>query len=158
MAGHSPTPWHKSDLGQGLRDLIVDADNQPVCVMQQVDRNEVIDTAHIIRCVNAYDQLVNALLFIRNYALKRDFLIEIQPIIDAAEIALDAAGEQPITEGALERLMLHAPVVKALVAALREIARLYDDEMSVGFESATAEEMADSAKHALKALAEGGQP
>ena len=43
------------------------------------------------------------------------------------------------------------------IIALKEIARIYDEEMSVGLESWAAEQMADTAKAALKGIDEWPQ-
>lgn len=61
-ATHAPTPWAEQEMPGGCNDRITDTDGEGKTICEfpyGLDAN----SAHIVRCVNAHDDLVSALKF-----------------------------------------------------------------------------------------------
>lgn len=84
-AAHTPTPWAEQEMPGGCNDRITadDGEGKTICEFPYgLDAN----SAHIVRCVNAHDDLVAALQMAR--ARIRNLS---EAIMDAKELGLTVA-------------------------------------------------------------------
>ena len=100
---HTPTPWTFVVHSNGMHSIVQDDSGYPVAIANmgnvgKIDKERARpNAAHIVKCVNAHEELVAALIQLREYAhlmatSDHNSHEEARKLLTTADIALNKAG------------------------------------------------------------------